>query len=313
MTADPRVVEYRQKVFCDILKFPDIRKRMMELFDKFEFIRSYGVNHLDTDEKKGIWQLLRRMDELNDYISCVEAMQECLKENDITSEGLKGFAQYIDELYHAVNFAEMKADIAALKVHSSEVKSVTVGINVNDRFEAIGMGLVSIYNKHFRKSGIVGNFADAISSKQKIQDGTDWNGNMSYHFIGPTLRDEGLLIELAKKKVKLDMAHVAGLGGVAANNETMASIPKGDGLTNFTYHIAEVADKMLGMLIRRLRDTLNKYANVAVVNISHVIPEFIYYIRLAEFIEQNMEQMLRIFNNNYSLKRPASKPYVPYI
>ena len=63
----------------------------------------------------------------------------------------------------------MKADIAALKVHSSEVKSVTVGINVNDRFEAIGMGLVSINNKHFRKSGIVGNFADAISSKQKIQ------------------------------------------------------------------------------------------------------------------------------------------------
>ena len=74
MTADPRVVEYRQKVFCDILKFPNLRKRMVEHFDKFEFIRSYGVNHLDTDEKKGIWQLLRRMDELNDYISCVEAM-----------------------------------------------------------------------------------------------------------------------------------------------------------------------------------------------------------------------------------------------
>ena len=43
MTADPRVAEYRQKVFCDILKSPDLRKRMTELFDKFEYIRKFGV------------------------------------------------------------------------------------------------------------------------------------------------------------------------------------------------------------------------------------------------------------------------------
>ena len=36
MTSNPRVAEYRQKVFCDILKFPELRKQIMELFDKFE-------------------------------------------------------------------------------------------------------------------------------------------------------------------------------------------------------------------------------------------------------------------------------------
>ncbi len=288
MTADPRVAEYRQKVFCDILNFPNLSKRMVELFDKFEFIRTYGVHHLNIDEKKGIWHLLRRLDELNDYISCIEAMQECLTENAVESEGLKGFAQYIDELYHAANFGEMKADIQALKVEASEVKSVTIGINVNERFEATELGLVSINNKYFKKSGIVSNFADAVSSKQKIQDGTDWNGNMHYHPIDPDSQGEGMLMEFVSRSAKLNLAHMSALGGGSVSGQTMANIAKGDALANSTAYFSELANKMLDVLLKKLRDTLGKYANVAVVNISQVIPEFVYYIRFAEFVKKNM-------------------------
>ena len=35
VTKDQRVAEYRQKVFSDILRFPKLRKMMLELFDKF--------------------------------------------------------------------------------------------------------------------------------------------------------------------------------------------------------------------------------------------------------------------------------------
>jgi hypothetical protein len=38
MTADVRVAEFRQEIFSDILRLPDFRKRMTELFDKFEFM-----------------------------------------------------------------------------------------------------------------------------------------------------------------------------------------------------------------------------------------------------------------------------------
>ena len=290
MTADVRVAEFRQKVFCDILKFPNLRKRMVELFDKFEFIRTYGVHHLDVDEKKGIWHLLRRMDELNDYINCIEAMQQCLSENAIESEGLKGFSAYVDELYNAANFGEMKADIEALKVHSSQVKSVTVGINLNERFEATGMGLISVNNKLFKKSGIVSNFADAVISKQKIHEGTQWDGNMHYHPVEKISDGEGILGEYFNRSAKLSLVRMAGLGGAGVSGETMASIAKGDGLTNSSFYISEVANKMLDVLLKKLRDTLSKYADVAVVNISQIIPEFIYYIRIAEFVEKKMAE-----------------------
>ncbi len=303
MTADPRVAEYRQKIFCDILKFPNLRKRMVELFDKFEFIRNFGVHHLNYEEKMGISHLLRRMDELNDYISCVEAMQECFIENTVESEGLKGFGKYVDELYHDANFSEMKADIAELKVHSSEVKSVTVGINVNDRFEATGLGLISINNKYFKKSSIVSNFADAIAAKQKIQDGTDWNRDMHYHPAETVSDGEGFLGEFISKKSKMALVGMTGLAGGGVKHETIAKIADGDGTANSTFCLSNAANKMLDMLLKKLRDTLNKYADIAVVNISHVIPEFVYYIRFAEFIEKNIMKgytfcEAKVINNN---------------
>ena len=290
MTSDYRVCQYRQKVFCDILKFPKLRKRMTELFDKFEFVRNFGVHHLNTDEKTGIWHLLRRLDELNDYISCVEAMQECLTENAVESDGLKGFAKYVDELYNDSCFGEMKEDITKLKIQASEVKSVTVGINVNERFEATGLGLISINNKQFKKSGIVSNFADALSSKQKMQDGTDWNGDMHYHAVENISDNDGFLGAVMNKSGRIGLITMSGMTGGAGAGETIAKVVKGDGAANSIYCIADVANKMLDMLLKKLRDILNKYADVVVVNISHIIPEFVYYIRFAEFVERNIAQ-----------------------
>lgn len=290
MTSDARVCKYRQKVFSDILRFPDLRKQMVELFDKFEFMRNFGVNHLNTDEKTGIWHLLRRLDELNDYISCVETMQKCLTETPIESEGLKGFSKYIDELYNDAGFGELKTDIAELKIHASEVKSVTIGINVNERFEATGLGLISINNKQFKKSGIVSNFADALSAKQKIQDGTDWDGKMQYHPVETVSDNDGFLGAIMSKSGKMGMITASGVLGGNEGAETVAKIVKGDGAANATYCISDVANKMLDMLLKKLRDTLSKYADVVVMNISHVIPEFVYYIRFAEFIEKTTAQ-----------------------
>ncbi len=288
MTADVRVAQYRHRVFCDILKFPNLRKKMIELFDKFEFIRNFGVLHRNNDEKMEITNLLSRMDELNDYIICVESMQECLTENEVESEGLKGFKEYINQLYHDACFGEMKEDISRLRVHTSEIKSVTVGINVNERFEATGLGLISINNKYFKKSGIVSNFADAIGGKQKIQDGTDWNGDMHYHTVENGISIENLVNGVAKMRASDNIIGQMTFIKDAERRATMANVPDGDGTASSTFYLSTIVTKMLDMMVRKLRDVLNKYADVAVLNISQLIPEFIYYIRLAEFIEKNI-------------------------
>ncbi len=287
MTADPRVAVYRQKVFVDILHHPDLRKRMAELFERLEFIRNFSSIHKESDEKLGLWHLLHRLDELNDYIQCVESMQSCLSDAELTSEGMIGFRKFIDELYHEACFAEMKKDIAELKQKSSAIQSVTLGINVNERFEAVSMGLISVNNKPFRKSGIVTNFADALASRNKIHEGTEWNGDMHYHQIEK--QHDSQLYTFIEKTAGISLVQSA---PYIENRvvSTIVNMSEDDGASRSTFYLDKVLNKMLDSLVKKLRDTLTKYASIAIVNISHIIPEFVYYIRFAEFISANMER-----------------------
>ena len=287
MTSDPRVAVYRQKVFVDILFLPDLRKQMSELFEKTEFIRNFTGSHIETDEKLGFWHLMHRLDELNDYIKCVEAMRECLSNANIKSEGLLNFKKHIDELYEEACFAEMKKDIAELKSKASGIQSVTLGINVNERFEAVSMGLVSVNNKPFKKSNIVSNFADAITSKNKLHDGTEWDGDMHYHQIDKNVdHSVGKFIENAGAYMALRSTPFVD-GGIRS---TVVKTPDGDGTANSTFYLDKVINKMLDSLIKKLRDTLTRYSDIAIVNISQIIPEFMYYIRFAEYISKYMEK-----------------------
>lgn len=290
MTSDERVAIYRQKVFVDILRLPELRKRMSELFEKIEFIRNFSTGHMSTDEKLGFWHLMHRLDELDDYIKCVEDMKACLSEENIQSEGLLNFKSYIDELYNAACFAEMKKDIAELKANSSNIQSVTLGINVNERFEAVSMGLVSVNSKPFKKSGIVSNFADAISSKDKIQNGNEWNGDLHFHQVD----------RLHTKSVSSFIEKAGGFMALRSTpfidgniRSTVVKNADDDSSANSTFYLDKVINKMLDSIVKKLRDVLTKYADVAIINISQIIPEFVYYIRFAEYISSKLEKGFR--------------------
>lgn len=284
MTPDVYTADFRHGVFMDILRLPEMRKRLTELFDRIEFLNEFGTLKKKTDEKLGIWYLLHRLDELNDYIKCVEAMRECL-DTDLHSEGLMHFRDFINSLYEDSCFAEMKEDIKKLKMEAAEIKSVTLGVNLNERFEAASLGLISINSKPFKKSNIVTNFADAVS-KKKIHDSTEWDGDMHYHQVE---KPQGNALDiLAENAEFMIMKGVPML--YQQERTTVAGIPEGDGARNSTFYLEGIVNRMLDFTVKRLRDVLSKYVNVAVVNISKVIPEFIYYIRCAEFFERCTEK-----------------------
>ena len=277
MTDDADVAAYRREIFGDILRLPELRKTMMQLFEKIQFMKDFSTMHKTADEELGLWHLFHRLDELDDYIKTVETMRDCLSDDRIRSEGLILLRDHISGLYEDACFAEMKADIAALKMKVSDVQSVTLGINVNERFEAVSIGLVSVNKKPFKKSGIVSNFADAIASKDKLRDTEDWDGDMHYQ-----------LIEKEEKQALADrVKNEAGLFAVmtkASSASTVMNTKADSAAASSTFYLDTVVSKMLGSLVKKLRDTLTKYANVAIVNVSALVPEFIYYIRCAEFI-----------------------------
>ena len=282
ITDDVSVADYRRAIFADILNLPELRTTMMQLFERIQFLKDFSTMHKTSDEELGLWHLFHRLDELDDYIRIVETMRDCLSDERIQSEGLKNLKDYVASLYEDACFAEMKTDIAALKMKTSEVQSVTLGINVNERFEATSIGLVSVNRKPFKKSNIVSNFADAVAAKDKIRDNADWDGDLHYQLIEK--EEKRGMIEYMKEECGL-----LGAASVIANATTVN--PSADDLAaGSTFYLDAVMNKVLRSLVKKLRDTLTKYADVAIMNVSGLVPEFLYYIRCAGLINRLMEK-----------------------
>lgn len=278
LSADPDVTNYRQDVFEDLKNLPDIRAKISELFEKIEFNKQYGVIRKSKDEVEGLWFLMHRLNQYRDYITCVDALKECLGDDRIKSQGLKDYRSYIDEVYADAHFNELKKDLEKLTKETSEIQSVTIGMNLNSRLEAVSMGIVSVNNKPFKKSGIVSNFADGIGG-DKIKEGNEWNGDMHYRLVEKSQGESfsGFMGEVVKATSPLVRS---------ASASTTTSIASGDALANSPAQFDTVLNRMLDIMAKNLRRTLDKYSEMALTEVADVIPEFVYYIRFIDFLSK---------------------------
>lgn len=278
MTDDDRVTKYRVEVFEDLMRFPKMRSKMLELLEQIDFLKTYGTFRPGYEEVAGVWELLHRLSEISDYIKCVEAIYECLDGVDIKSEGLINIRNYVSELFKDKGFSELKEDISRLKADTSNLKSVTLGINLNERFEVNGMGIISLNSKTFKEAGLIANLSGKLSSKDQINDTDEWDGEMK--FRQPSHADLNAVADAATKYVKMNMFMAHPLLGYS-----MAAMPDGDSGDAMEY-LDKVASHMLSLSVKKLKEILQKHVSVSIRDISNLIPEFIYYIRWAEYIEK---------------------------
>lgn len=271
MTDDPDTARYRCDVFRDIYGHPDMCEKLMKLLGRVDFLRDYGSFKERYDEHAGAWDLLHRLEEINDYIGYVEAIGKCLSDTVLRSEGLKNLKRFTEELYHDRGFEEMKKDIAECRATTSNLKSVTVGINLNERFEACSLGLISINSKPFVKSGILGSFSEKLL-RDRINPDTEWNENYKVH---PISFSDGVSA--------LERAAAARL---KANPMTasVASIPADDSSASVTSHMEKELNRILEHVIKKLREILHRYIYVTITDVTNLIPELVFYIRFAEYI-----------------------------
>lgn len=277
MYADPVVTQYRCDIFEDVLQNKKMRDDMMEILGRISFLKDYGGFKREYDDSASIWDLLHRLDEINDYIKCVDALHTCLADPQLHSAGFLGLREYVEEIYADNGFAELKQDIAGLKLDTSQLKSITVGINLNDRFEADGIGLVSINSKYFTKAGILGNFYEHIAAKDRINADTAWKKDFKFQPFD--VNAEGALHTPLQKAM--------GAGATAADAMVgIVSIPEGDQAKDVTRYTDRIVNHMVSHMVKRAKEVLNKYVSVTITDMTDLIPEMMYYIRWAEYMKK---------------------------
>lgn len=296
VTDDPAVTTYRCDVFDDIYKNPSLRDRILKLLDKVNFIRDYGIRR-DQSEKAGIWDLMHRLDEVNDYIHCVEDIYECLSEYELASKGLLDLRQYVDILYHEEGFAALKEDIKNLNATAANIRSVTLGVNLNSRFEAESIGLVSVNDKAFSRSNIISNFSDKLLSSNGIKKGNDWDNDYRYHVMSAKEGTAGLTLE------ELVAAKTAIMNPLLAVG--MSYVGQGDISADITRYMDKIVNHMLNNVVGKLREVLSNHVTISIRDIIDLIPEFTYYVRWAEYIEKAVKKSMR-FCKAYAMTAPES-------
>ena len=278
LTPDPAVARYRADVFDDLYRHPEIREKLLSLLDHVKFLNDFGATSRSSDENLGVWDLVHRLDELKDYVATVEAIEDCLKDVQLKSEGLRQLRDGIHTIWEDSGFGGLKEDIAGLNASTDSVKSVTIGMNLNDRFEPVQAGLISVNGKPFSRSTLLQHFTDALSRRDQIQPEAEWNGSMNWY---PA--DDFASLGESKISRFTTMA-------MRATNPlfamTMAGVPVNDGAREITRTMDTALTRLLTGITRKLRETLNRYASVSIREVSDLIPELLFYIRWAEYWEK---------------------------
>ena len=281
LTADPHVAAFRIDVFEDIQRHPEIREKMLKLLEKVRMFYDYGVVNRHEGDEASIWDLMHRLEEYHDYVLTVQAIRECLTDKDLKSEGLITLRDTVNRIYEEKGFDALRKDVEEMRITASEIRSLTVGINVNDRFEAVSMGLVSVNGKPFTRSGLLKNFLTAVTPRDEIRKEADWSGSYSYY---PANTEIGLLEsvqQIAETSVILRNPLVT---------MSLARIPAADGSANVPRQMDSAASMLTSRIARKLKDMLGQYLNISVKEMADLIPELVFYTRWAEYIEKRQAE-----------------------
>ncbi|MBQ9742208.1 MAG: DNA mismatch repair protein [Ruminococcus sp.] len=273
ITDDEEVIRYRCDVFEDFLRFPKLREDLTAILVKLKDLRDIERFQKDT-EASHFWQLINRLRELDGYVDCITAIKSTLEEIDIQSEGLIYLRDRVREIYSDSGFEVLKEDIAEMFSVARNLRSITLGVNLDDMLRPKSVGVISLNNKAFTDSGLLKRFVKFASSQSELHDGTDVSGFTSFHPANPLTSGFGLGTPVSG--AQNDLYDIASSGLTGAD-------PMSDALK-------KVVTDILKRTVNSLKSTLNKYVGNSGYTFIKLMPEITFYIRFAELCDRIMEK-----------------------
>lgn len=150
-TTDPSVIRYRTEIFADMMSCPalsDTLGRLMPvLSDITELRRLEADSGMEDDYLSGITEI-----EL--YISCIEILYNGLSgiKDSLKSRAFSQLEERIRELAESDYYAELNKKLGDLTRRVREIKSVSIGVNLDAQLRPTYAGVLSINSEPF-KSG----------------------------------------------------------------------------------------------------------------------------------------------------------------
>ncbi len=150
-TMDKAVIEYRQGVFADLLENDELCQLLNKLSPVLNDISD--IRRLSEDDDSSD-SYLYSITEIELYISAMELLYNGLLpiKDKLKSEAFNKLFNRVDELTNSDYYKDLNARLKELTKRVREVKSVTIGVNLDSRLRPESAGVLSVNNELF-KSG----------------------------------------------------------------------------------------------------------------------------------------------------------------
>lgn len=153
-TTDPEVILYRQKTLADMEEFPvlgETLSRALPILSDIEELR-----RMDSESTLSGDSYLYSITEIELYISCIEALRQGLSplKDSLKSPAFRTLSDVVERLAESEYYRDLNGHLKKLSSRIHEVKSITVGVNLDAQLRPADAGVISLNAEKF-KSGKV--------------------------------------------------------------------------------------------------------------------------------------------------------------
>lgn len=153
-TMDKEVIEYRQGVFEDMLSNPELSEILIKLTPILSDIAELRKLSSDADESDSY---LYSITEIELYVSCMELMATEFSplRDKFKSDAFIQLADRVKELTESEYYVDLNKRLKELTSRVREIKSVTIGVNLDARLRPENAGVLSINNEKFKSGDLL--------------------------------------------------------------------------------------------------------------------------------------------------------------
>ena len=254
---NPDIIRFRCDVFEDIMRFPKLRERIKSLLDELAYLKDLEKSVKDATAAP-VWQLINRLQELDIYVNCISEINDCLTENDIHSDGLKNLKEFVNSIYNESGFEYLKEDIKGLVNEIGAVKSISLGVNLDNRLRPVEVGIVSINDQPFSKPNFLNKFLDFSAKKSEIHSGANFDGMVKIHTVGKVTGDDPLMNNLSRTVTEMLGTTVRQLKSKLSKYVNVSGYTLTKMIPEFIFYIrwADLIDKIIASGVPMCKPTI---------------------------------------------------------
>ncbi len=150
-TSEEEVIRYRQKTLADAVRFPELRETLAAVRPVLDDI--CGLRALDDGSSESD-AYLYSITEIELYVSCLEILANGLSPlaDRVESEAFRSLSSFILSLTTSDYYRDLNKKLSDLSARVHEIRSVTVGVNLDAQHRPTSAGVLSVNAEPF-KSG----------------------------------------------------------------------------------------------------------------------------------------------------------------